>query len=135
MRILVVEDDVALGDVIRRALAETGYAVTIAGTAPGGIEAFEIDTYDLVVLDLMLPGLPDGGMGVCRRIREINHDTPVLMLTALDSMRPRSRGWTRAPMITSSNRSTWSSCWPVPGRCCAARRAHSRRCSPPRASP
>jgi DNA-binding response OmpR family regulator len=42
--------------------------------------------YDLVVLDLMLPGLPGGGMEVCRRIRLLDSDTPVLMLTALDSM-------------------------------------------------
>ena len=92
MRILIIEDDVAISDVIRRTLAETGYAVTVAGTAPTGIEAFEIDTYDLVILDLMLPGLPDGGMAVCRRIREINSDTPVLMLTALDSMRSKVAG-------------------------------------------
>lgn len=92
MRILVVEDDLAIGDVIRRTLTETGCSVTVAATAPAGIEAFEIDTYDLVILDLMLPGLADGGMGVCRRIREINHDTPVLMLTALDSMRSKVAG-------------------------------------------
>lgn len=92
MRVLVVEDDPRIADVVRRTLTETGYAVTIAGTAPAGIEAYEIDTYDLVILDLMLPGLPDGGMGVCRRIRQINSDTPILMLTALDSMRTKVAG-------------------------------------------
>ncbi|MCU1545242.1 MAG: Transcriptional regulator [Homoserinimonas sp.] len=92
MKILVVEDDARIADVIRRTLTESGYAVDVAGTAPKGVEAFEIDTYDLVLLDLMLPGLPGGGMEVCHRIREINSDVPVLMLTALDSIRSRVQG-------------------------------------------
>lgn len=92
MRILVVEDDARIADVIRRTLAENGYATGMAATAPAAIEAFEIDTYDLVLLDLMLPGHPAGGMEVCRHIRQINHDVPVLMLTALDSMRSKVDG-------------------------------------------
>lgn len=92
MKLLVVEDDARVADVIRRTLTESGYAVDLAATAPAGVEAFEIDTYDLVLLDLMLPGMPGGGMDVCRRIREINSDVPVLMLTALDSMRVRVQG-------------------------------------------
>lgn len=92
MRILVVEDDSRIADVVRRSLSESGYAVTIASTAPDGIEAFEVDTFDLVILDLMLPGLPGGGMEVCSRIRGINNDTPILMLTALDSMRTKVAG-------------------------------------------
>lgn len=92
MKILVVEDDPRIADVIRRTLAESGYAVDVAASAPAGIEAFEIDSYDLVVLDLMLPGLPDGGMGVCRGIRATSNDVPILMLTALDSMRSKVQG-------------------------------------------
>ncbi|WP_233194845.1 response regulator transcription factor [Cryobacterium sp. M91] len=94
MKLLVVEDDVRIADVIRRTLTESGYAVDVAHTAPDGVQAFEVETYDLVVLDLMLPGLPGGGMDVCRRIRVINNDVPVpvLMLTALDSMRTKVEG-------------------------------------------
>ena len=92
MKLLVVEDDARIADVIRRTLTESGYAVDVAVTAPDGITAFEIDTYDLVLLDLMLPGLPGGGMDVCRRIREINSDVPVLMLTAIDSMKSKVHG-------------------------------------------
>ena len=92
MKLLVVEDDVRIADVVRRTLSEAGYAVDVAHTAPAGVEAFEIETYDLVVLDLMLPGLPRGGMDVCDRIRELNVDVPVLMLTALDSTRKRVEG-------------------------------------------
>jgi len=86
LRILVVEDDVRIGSLIRRIFIDRGYSVTVAITAPAGLEAFETDVHDLVVLDLMLPGLPGGGMEVCRRIRLLDSDTPVLMLTALDSM-------------------------------------------------
>ena len=92
MKLLVVEDDVRIADVVRRTLSEAGYAVDVVHTAPAGAEAFEIETYDLVILDLMLPGLPRGGMDVCARIRELNHDIPVLMLTALDSTRKRVEG-------------------------------------------
>lgn len=92
MKVLVVEDDVRIADVIRRTLTESGYAVDVTHTAPEGVQAFEIETYDLVVLDLMLPGLPGGGMDVCRRVRAINNDVPVLMLTALDSMRTKVEG-------------------------------------------
>lgn len=86
MRLLVVEDDARICDLVRRALTESGYAVDVAHTAPAATEAIEIETYDLVVLDIMLPGRARGGMDVCRRIRELNPDTPVLMLTALDSL-------------------------------------------------
>lgn len=92
MKLLIIEDDARIADVVRRTLAEAGYAVDVAVTAPAGVEAFEIETYDLVVLDLMLPGLPRGGMDVCARIRGINRDVPVLMLTALDSLRDRVQG-------------------------------------------
>jgi len=92
VRVLVVEDDARIGGLIRRILAENGYSVTVAATAPAGLEEFEVDVYDLVVLDLMLPGLAGGGMEVCRRIRLLDSDMPVLMLTALDSVHHRVGG-------------------------------------------
>jgi len=92
MKLLLVEDDFAIADVIRRSLTESGYAVDVAATAPAGVEAFEIETYDLVVLDLMLPGMPGGGMAVCARIRELNDHVPILMLTAIDSTQKRVAG-------------------------------------------
>lgn len=92
MRVLVVEDDARISSLIRRILAESGYSVTVAATAPLGLEAFEVDVYDIVVLDLMLPGLTGGGMEVCRRIRQLSSDTPILMLTALDSMHHKVEG-------------------------------------------
>lgn len=92
MRVLVVEDDARIARLIRRVLSESGYSVTVAATAPEGVEAFEVDVYDIVVLDLMLPGLPGGGMEVCQCIRRLNSNIPVLMLTALDSMRHKVAG-------------------------------------------
>ncbi len=89
MKILVVEDDVRIADIVRRTLSEAGYAVDVRHTAPAAVEAFEIETYDLVVLDLLLPGMPHGGLDVCHRIRAINDTTPILMLTAIDATRSK----------------------------------------------
>jgi two-component system, OmpR family, response regulator len=92
MRILAVEDDQRIVDILRRALTESGYPVDIRMTAPDALFAFETDVYDLVILDLMLPGMPGGGVELCRRIRETNTDVPVLMVTAMDSTQSRVRG-------------------------------------------
>ncbi len=92
MRILVVEDDTRIADVVRRALAEAGYAVDVVHSARPAVTAFEIETYDLVILDLLLPGLPGGGMEVCRIMRSTNRTVPILMLTALDSPRKKVEG-------------------------------------------
>jgi DNA-binding response OmpR family regulator len=92
MRILAVEDDQRIVDILRRALTESGYPVDIRMTAPDALFAFETDVYDLVILDLMLPGMPGGGVELCRRIRQTNTDVPVLMVTAMDSTQSRVRG-------------------------------------------
>jgi two-component system response regulator TctD len=80
MRILVVEDTEDLADAIAKRLRKVGYAVDIA---PDGNEADELlrtETYNLVVLDLMLPGLT--GQAVLQRLRQRRSRTPVLVLTA-----------------------------------------------------
>jgi len=92
MRILAVEDDTRIVDILRRALTESGYPVDVRMTAPDALFAFETDVYDLVILDLMLPGMPGGGVELCRRIRQSNTDVPVLMVTAMDSTRSRVQG-------------------------------------------
>ena len=92
MRILVVEDDTRIADVVRRALTEAGYAVDVVHSARPAITAFEIESYDLVILDLLLPGLPGGGMEACRIMRTTNNAVPILMLTALDSPRKKVEG-------------------------------------------
>jgi len=92
MRVLAVEDDRRLAEVVRRTLSEAGYAVDVAHSAPAAVEAFQIESYDLVILDLMLPGMPGGGMEVCRTIRSATSDVPILMLTALDTPRHKVEG-------------------------------------------
>jgi two-component system, OmpR family, response regulator len=92
VRILIVEDDARIADVVRRSLAEAGYAVDVAGDGPSALEAFAVEAFDLVVLDLMLPGIDGGGMQVCRVIRAQNSNVPILMLTALDGPRRKAAG-------------------------------------------
>jgi DNA-binding response OmpR family regulator len=78
-RILVVDDDVNVRDVVRRYLEHAGYRVELADNGEQALRAAERSEPDLVVLDLMLPGI--GGLEVCRRLRQ-RSQVPVVMLTA-----------------------------------------------------
>ena len=80
--ILVVEDEASIAEAVATRLRSEGFAVTIAGDGPSGIERCRALEPDLVVLDLMLPGLD--GLDVCREIQR-DRPVPVLMLTARDS--------------------------------------------------
>lgn len=89
MRILVIEDEAKLADYVKRGLSEAGYTVDVARD---GIEGRYLATegdYQLVVLDIMLPGVD--GFGVLASLRE-KRNTPVLMLTARDLVEDRVRG-------------------------------------------
>jgi two-component system response regulator MprA len=88
-QILVVDDDARLAASLRRALAYEGYAVEIAADGPGALAAARDRPPDLVVLDVMLPGLD--GVEVCRRLRA-GSDLPILMLTARDAISDRVAG-------------------------------------------
>ena len=81
-KILVVEDEASFSDALAFLLGREGFDVTVADTGTGAIEAFDRHGADLVLLDLMLPGLP--GTEVCRQIRT-RSNVPVIMLTAKDS--------------------------------------------------
>ncbi|MEU3458141.1 response regulator transcription factor [Micromonospora sp. NPDC006766] len=80
MRLLVVEDETALAEVLRAGLTDEGFAVDVQHTGPDGLWAASEYAYDVIVLDIMLPGL--SGYEVCRRLRSREIWTPVLMLTA-----------------------------------------------------
>jgi len=80
-RILVVEDEDMVADVVARYLRRDGYEVEVAHDGDAGLAAYRRDAPDLVVLDVMLPGID--GLEVCRRIRE-DGVTPVILLTARD---------------------------------------------------
>jgi DNA-binding response OmpR family regulator len=88
--ILVVDDDPTVSDVVRRYLERAGYEVTLTGDGPGALEAFARRRPDLVVLDLMLPGID--GLEVCRRLRTRADGVPIVMLTALGEESDRVLG-------------------------------------------
>jgi two-component system, OmpR family, response regulator RegX3 len=81
-RILVVEDESSFSEALSYVLTKEGYQVTVADTGDGAIKAFDKEGADLVLLDLMLPGL--SGTEVCRQIRT-RSQVPIIMLTAKDS--------------------------------------------------
>ena len=81
-RILVVEDEASFSEALSYVLTKEGYQVTVADTGDGAIKAFDKEGADLVLLDLMLPGL--SGTEVCRQIRT-RSQVPIIMLTAKDS--------------------------------------------------
>ena len=90
MRILVVEDDRKVGALLQKGLREEQYAVDVCRTGPEGLEAAEVNAYDAIVLDIMLPGLD--GLELCRRWRAANILTPILMLTAKDALEDKLDG-------------------------------------------
>src|SRR4051794_17283775 len=90
MKVLIVEDEAPMAAHLRRGLAEEGFAVDHCADADSADEAVHVHDYDAVVLDVMLPGRD--GFTLCRRWREAGIRTPILMLTARDSVIDRVRG-------------------------------------------
>ncbi len=90
MRVLVVEDEAKQAEYLRRGLVESGgHAVDVAARGDDGLHLAMVEDYDLIVLDVMLPGLD--GFGVLAALRQTS-ETPVLMLTARDRVEDRVRG-------------------------------------------
>ena len=81
-RVLVVEDEESFSDALGYMLRKEGFEVAIASTGPDGVAEFDRNGADVVLLDLMLPGL--SGLEVCRQLRQ-RSDVPVIMLTAKDA--------------------------------------------------
>ena len=90
-RVLVVDDDAGVAAAVRRALVYDGYSVDVASDGPAALAQVREAPPDLVILDVMLPGLD--GLEVCRRLRaDTTLDLPILMLTARDATGERVRG-------------------------------------------
>ena len=83
MRILVVEDERRMAEVLRQGLMEDGHAVTVALEGRGGLALAEVGGFDLLILDCMLPGV--SGFEITRQLRSRRNRTPILMLTARDA--------------------------------------------------
>lgn len=90
MRILVIEDERRLANIIKKGLVEDGFAVDLAFDGEDGQYMAESEPYDLIILDLMLPKID--GLTICRNLRKINLKTPILILTAKTSIDDRVRG-------------------------------------------
>ena len=90
MRVLVVEDEPKMAGLIRRGLSEEGYSADIAATGDDALWMAEATEYDAIVLDVLLPGR--NGFDVCRELRKAGMWSPVLMLTARDSVEDRVSG-------------------------------------------
>jgi DNA-binding response OmpR family regulator len=84
MNILVAEDEKGMAHILKRGLEEEGYVVSIASDGPSALASAKTTQFDMILLDVMLPGL--SGIEVARRLRETQLHTPILMLTARDSV-------------------------------------------------
>ena len=93
MRVLLVEDSDRLRESVARALRQSGYATDATGNGEDGLWMASENTYDVVVLDIMLPGLD--GLSILDRLRGGGKETPVLFLTARDTVADRVEGLRR----------------------------------------
>src|SRR5690242_1071975 len=87
VRILLIEDDAPIAAVIKRGLEEARFAVSVARSGAAGLDQALGEPYDLIVLDLMLPGR--NGWSVCEALRARRIRTPILMVTARDAVNDR----------------------------------------------
>jgi DNA-binding response OmpR family regulator len=90
MRVLLVEDDARIARFVAKGLREQSYAVDVATNGDDALYQAEINSYDLFIMDVMIPGMD--GFTVCRKIREAGIRTPLLMLTARDAVDDRITG-------------------------------------------
>lgn len=89
-KILVIEDDFDIQEIISETLSENGYKVELADDGLVGIEKFNNEKYDLIILDIMMPKI--NGYVVCEMIRKVS-DVPIIMLTALEEEQDQIRGF------------------------------------------
>jgi len=90
MRILIVEDEHKIAEALRKGLTQERYAIDLAYTGTDGYDLATSEEYDLIILDLMLPGMD--GVEVCQRLRKENIHTPIIMLTAKNQLQDKVRG-------------------------------------------
>jgi heavy metal response regulator len=90
MRILVIEDEVKIAQFIKRGLKEEGYAIDVAVDGEEGHFMLSSNEYDAIILDLMLPKID--GLTLCRTLRKEGNATPIIMLTAKDTVKDKVKG-------------------------------------------
>ncbi|WP_428023225.1 response regulator [Arcobacter sp.] len=90
MKILIIEDDVKIVNFLKKGLEEESYSVDYSYNGEEGLYLASVNSYDLILLDIMLPLID--GIEVCKKLRENNINTPIIMLTARDSVEDKIRG-------------------------------------------
>lgn len=91
MRILVVEDEHKIANAIKQGLEQERYAVDVEYDGDAGLGAALNETYDVMIIDRMLPGSVEG-LEICRQVRQAKNHTPILLLTAKDQIKDRVEG-------------------------------------------
>ena len=126
VRIFIVEDEPRIARFLQIELDHEGFETAIEGNGTRAFERIMQEPYDLVLLDVMLPGMD--GMTICKRVREIT-DIPIIMLTAKD-WKIRSLVWIWAQMIISRSRLPWKNSWHASAmHCVNALRCNAKRLS------
>src|ERR1700752_3445076 len=90
MQVLVVEDEQRMARLLQRALTEEGHQVVVARDGREGFEIARSSAFDVILLDVMLPGID--GLAIARKLRDCRNQTPILMLTARDAAADIVRG-------------------------------------------
>ncbi|HOJ64060.1 MAG TPA: response regulator transcription factor [Spirochaetota bacterium] len=90
MRILIIEDEIKIANFIKKGLKEEGYVADIAVDGKEGLDFLYSNSYDLVILDLMLPKID--GITICSEVRKRNINTPILILSAKDTVKDKVTG-------------------------------------------
>lgn len=91
MRILIIEDEHKIANAVRQGLIQEKYAVDVEYNSDSGLGAALSESYDLMIIDRMLPGSIEG-LDICRKVREEGIHTPIILLTAKDQVRDRVEG-------------------------------------------
>ncbi len=90
MKILLIEDDIRIINFLKKGLTEEGYTVDVAQNGEDGLYLVSVNPYDIILLDIMLPVID--GFEVCQKLRTINSDIPIIILTARDSLDDKING-------------------------------------------
>lgn len=91
IKILLIEDEKKIAESLRQGLSENNFSVSVAYDGIGGLQLYEANSFDLVILDINLPGM--NGYEVCQVIRKTNQNVPVIMLTALNAIDDKIEGF------------------------------------------
>ena len=91
MRVLVIEDEHKIANAVKKGLQHESYAVDVAYDGVSGYDMASVEQYDVIILDVMIPGMD--GIDMCKKLREHNIHTPILMLTSKSQIEDKVVGF------------------------------------------